>query len=220
MSWTDEYREIVEFYFWEPQHIGRAKGEKRFKNADDMYSHINKMEVSLNHILNIFFSLFPLGKMNCFDADESQTMMSAKQLEQIQREQKNATQPDMFFQGKTKNIAIELKTGSKSSLEQIKKYIKFNSELPDSLTKDFELIFLTPQSEIKKIFTEKYESVSEINKALTDIGIKPPKISFITYDDFYKSLCECKIENQIEEKLVSGLKTYLNDRAELGIAKL
>lgn len=217
MNWADEYREIVEFYYWEPQHIGRAKGTKRFNNPDEMYEHINKMEVSLNHILNIFFSLYPIHKIDCFDADESHTMLSAWQLELLQREQKTATQPDMFFQSKTKNIAIELKTGSKSNLGQIVKYINFNQTLPGSSEKEFELVFLTPQSEISKIFKEKYQSEAEIQKALRDIDIKPPKISFVSMDGFYQSFCVAKQHNETEEKLVVGLKTYLGKRQDLGI---
>lgn len=217
VNWTDEYREIVEFYYWQPQEIGRAGGKKRFKNADDMYDHINKMEVSLNHILNIFFSLYPIHKIDCFDADNSHTMLSAWQLELLQREQKTATQPDMFFQGKTKNIAIELKTSSKSNLGQIVKYINFNQTLPGSSEKEFELVFLTPQSEISKIFKEKYQLKADIYGALRGINIEPPKILFVSMDGFYKSLCVVKQHNETEEKLVTGLKTYLSKRQDLGI---
>lgn len=218
MNWTDEYREIVEFYYWEPQHIGRAKGEKRFKNADEMYEHINNMEVSLNHVLNLFFSLYPLHKLECFGADESHVMMSAWQLESLQREQKNATQPDMFFQGKSKNIAIELKTGSKSTLDQVVKYIKFNQALNDSSEKDFELIFLTPYSDMKKIFKEKYQTDQELHSSLKELGIEPPIISFISFDEFYKLLGVSKLHNEIEEKLVGGLVAYLGGRTDLKIA--
>lgn len=217
MNWTDEYREIVDFYYWEPQHIGRAKGVKRFNSADDMHEHINKLEVSLNHILNIFFSLYPLYKLNRFNADESHIMMNAWQLELLQRAQKNATQPDLFFQGNTKNIAIELKINSKSSLKQVIKYSKFNQSLPDNDTKEFELIFLTPHSEISKIFKEKYQSEDEIYKSLNNLGVKPPKISVISFSKFYRYLNTSKPRNETEEKLVAGLVLYLKNRDDLKI---
>lgn len=217
MNWTDEYREIVEFYYWEPQHIGRAKGEKRFNNANEMYAHVSKMEVSLNHILNIFFSLYPLNKLGCFNADESHTMMSAHQLEQLQQEQKNATQPDMFFQGKTKNIAIELKTASKSNLKQVVKYIKFNQELANSSAVEFELIFITPHNDISKIFKEKYSTEQELRSAILELSLVPPKISIISFNEFYKSLEVKSVRNETEEKLTTGLISYLDKRPELGI---
>ena len=108
MDWTDEYREIVEVYYWEPQHIGRAGGRKRFKNSDEMYRHINKIEVSLNHVLNVFFSLYPPHKLHCFKVAGDYERLSSWRLEQIEREQHKLTQPDMFFEGESDNIAAEL----------------------------------------------------------------------------------------------------------------
>lgn len=213
MDWTDEYREIVEFYYWEPQHIGRVSGNKRFNNADEMYSHVNSLEVSLNHVLNIFFSLYDIHKLDCFDADASHTMMSAWQLELLQREQHNATQPDLFFQGKDSNLAIELKLDSKSSKTQIIKYIEFNNKLANSSQKSFILTFLTPQSDISKIFKEKYTSLDGI---LTDIN-KHVRIRAITYRDLYESL-QKTTNNETEAKLVNGLLKYLNKRPELKIS--
>ena len=64
-QWNDEYYEIIDFYFWEPQHIGRSKTEKsRYKNMEDVKNHILNMEVSLNHQLNIFFRLAPEDFIN------------------------------------------------------------------------------------------------------------------------------------------------------------
>lgn len=218
MEWTDEYREIVEFYYWEPQHIGRAKGVKRFNNADEMYDHVNKLEVSLNHVTNILFSLYPLYKLDCFNtADESHIMMSAWQLELLQREQKNATQPDLFFKGKDKNIAIELKTNSKSNLDQILKYINFNKSILGDDKKEFELIFLTPQEDVSKIFKEKFKSSDDIYLVLKKLGLKIPKITFVSYDQLYQSLVRKDFDNDMEKKLITGYVNYLTKRPELAI---
>jgi len=219
MNWTDEYREIVEFYYWEPQHIGRAKGEKRFDSADEMYAHINKLEVSLNHVLNIFFSLYPLHKLDCFDADGSHAMLSAWQLELLQREQKNATQPDTFFEGNNKNIAIELKTASKSDLAQVIKYIRFNEALLGSESKDFDLVMLTPFDDISKVFKEKYQTTLELQDAIQEAGVMPPKISIISFSQLSLSLKSEHTHNETEKKLVAGLISYLDKRPELNITK-
>lgn len=218
MNWTDEYREIVEFYYWQPQDIGRANGVKRFKNADEMWDHVSRIEVSLNHVLNIFFSLYPLHKLDCFDADDSHVMLSAWQLELLQREQKNATQPDTFFEGNNKNIAIELKTASKSDLAQVIKYIRFNEALLDSESKDFELVMLTPFDDISKVFKEKYQTIMELQDAIQGAGVTPPKISIISFNQLLLSLKAEHTHNETEEKLVAGLISYLYKRPELNIA--
>lgn len=214
MSWTDEYREIVEFYYWEPQHIGRSLSGKRFKNADEMYAHINGLEVSLNQILNIFFSLLPLINIDCINGDTSNVLISSWQLETIIREQKNATQPDMFFTGSKKNIAIELKTGSKSSLDQVLKYVRFNQYIGKDTVLPLDLYFLTPEREITSIFKEKYSSIGELQTEIKAATALVPQIKLITYDDLFKSISRVHPNSETELRLVSGLLYYLDSRKE------
>lgn len=212
-SWTDEYREIVEFYYWEPQHIGRGSGGKRFSGADEMYAHVNTLEVSLNHILNIFFSLYPLHKVSCFDdADESHTMLSAWELETYQRQQKNATQPDLFFVGGTSNVAVELKLGSKTNLEQVAKYVRFHEAITPEQHKPLSLYFLTPHSDPSKLFQEHYAGHQEVAASLGAAGINPPTIHFITYADFVASLHAIQTRNVTERRLIDGTIAYLAAR--------
>ncbi len=217
MNWTDEYREIVEFYYWEPQHIGRAGGKKIYSGADEMYEHINKLEVSLNHILNIFFSLFPIERLDCFEIGEPVQMLSAAILEHHQREQKNATQPDMFFVGRSRNAAIELKLAAKSNLKQIEKYMGFNDAISEN-TKPLTLIYLTPTNDTSHIFTEKYASKLDILSELDDKGYsEKPLLSFITYNDLYNSLRKLIPSNETEKRLITGVITYLSSRNDLGV---
>ena len=213
MDWTDEYREIVEFYYWEPQHIGRAGGQKKFKNADEMYEHINRIEVSLNHVLNIFFSMYHLHQVSCFNIEDTHERLSSWRLETIEREQRKLTQPDMFFEGKDRNVAIELNTVSKCSLQQVQKYVNFHKALDRSGDKDFELIILSPHKELKLVFAEKYESLPDL---WSDLGEKVA-IKLVSYDELYKSL-SMPADDSAEYKLAEGLRRYLQKRPDLGFS--
>ena len=69
MSWLDSYYEAVEFFYWEPQHIGRKKhvpGE--FNTFEKVHKHLRQMEVTLNHNINQFLLLAPesLRTPDCF----------------------------------------------------------------------------------------------------------------------------------------------------------
>ena len=58
--WNTNYYEILQDYYWEPQHLDRGRlVQPRFENDKQVLWHIHKMEVSLNHILALFFSLAP-----------------------------------------------------------------------------------------------------------------------------------------------------------------
>lgn len=214
MSWTDEYREIIEFYYWEPQHIGRATNGKRFANADEMYEHVNSLEVSLNHILNIFFSLYSLGNLDCFNSDISHAILSSWQLEQYAREQKNATQPDIFFIGDTTNIAIELKTKSKSNLNQVLKYAVFNNAIGQDDIKPLVIYFIAPYKDVSRLFKEKFDRLSDIYNLLEVSDVQIPEIIIITYSELYSSLIKAKTENETEKRLLGGLISYLANRGD------
>lgn len=54
-EWTSEYYDVMEFYYWEPQHLGKIKNPKsQYSNQLKSLEHIQNMEVSLNHMFNVF----------------------------------------------------------------------------------------------------------------------------------------------------------------------
>ena len=64
-SWNNEYYDIMNFYYWEPQHLGKIKNpNSKIQSIHDALSHIAKMEVSLNHQFNLFFQLLPSVILN------------------------------------------------------------------------------------------------------------------------------------------------------------
>ena len=58
-DWTDEYESIVEFYFWEPQHLNRRAPPGRNPGIDEVLQRLRRKEVPLNHLLGILFRLIP-----------------------------------------------------------------------------------------------------------------------------------------------------------------
>jgi hypothetical protein len=193
-NWTDEYREIVEFYWWEPQMLGRSeKNYRRFRTADEMWSHLATKEVPLNHLLSIFFTLFPLQKIQSFKLSADSKIYSARQLDSIIKGQKNFTQPDFFIEGESECLAIELKTTSKGSLTQLLKYTKFN----DLVTgKRLRILMLTPYSR-DKVFKDNVE------------GFDSASVEYLSFADFCKELASLRKDcNDIEKKLIDGMLSY------------
>src|SRR6267143_6945853 len=59
-DWTDEYESILEFYFWEPQHLNRrAHTSGKNPGVDVVLDRLRTKEVPLNHLLGLFFRLVP-----------------------------------------------------------------------------------------------------------------------------------------------------------------
>ena len=119
----------MNFYYWEPQHLGKIKNqESKIKNINDALNHIAKMEVSLNHQFNLFFQLLPSNLINIifnkidyrFESTEKLEYQSIEDISLLNL--KDSTQPDVFFKSNTDLFAIEFKLGTKSSIEQLLKY--------------------------------------------------------------------------------------------------
>lgn len=228
MNWTDEYRDIIEFYYWEPQHLGRAKGIKRFDNVEQMWEHVDSIEVSLNHILNIFFSLYSNKTLfSKLGVEETYDYVSSRQVELWVQDTGGFTQPDMFFTGDNSNLAIELKLAAKTSLEQIAKYIIFNHKI--SQNKRLNIVFLTPYNDLEKITKEKLKTNLEITRSLEysklsknlqsncneqdyKAIVENTTISIISLSDFKNILVSLVPQNSTEDKLLSGTIDLLNNR--------
>ena len=196
MTWADEYREIVEFYWWEPQMIGRSlKNYHKFGSADEMWESVSKKEVPLNHVLNVFFALFPLEKLN-LGLSPSARAISSRELEALYRNQRGATQPDIFIEDIDSNIGIELKTTTKSSRQQLEKYVAFSRKVaPD---KRLRMVMLTPYDDPGRVFKDD----------ISDVDCQIDYLSFRTLCDTLDGLT---LSNDIERKLAAGVVEYMKE---------
>ncbi|MCI5050487.1 MAG: hypothetical protein MRY32_09215 [Rickettsiales bacterium] len=175
-SWAKEYYEIVEYYFWEPQHIGRQKNPNtKYVNAEMALDHVRNLEVSLNHIINIFFRLAPdnfinrmLEKYYDHQTDDAFVFTGREELRDIY----GATQPDVYFVGKDTTLSIELKLAAKTSPDQLAKYAVLNSHVEklDNRPRKHFLLYMTPSGRVDKL-APKLSTYEAIKTAISDEGI-------------------------------------------------
>jgi len=127
-GWVDSFYEALEFFYWEPQHLGRKKYDKaEFNSLPLVQKHLRKMEVTLNQNLHQFFLLAPSSLRNkLFGSLFGQPLHEPFKLEGRDVDAKfnlqNSTQPDLVFISDTNLVSIEMKVGAKSSLTQVLKY--------------------------------------------------------------------------------------------------
>lgn len=115
---------------------------------------LQKLEAPLHHAIEMFFTLAPNELIaQFFDIDPAEAanlrMIPWQRLESVTAANgKNAPlcelcQPDMLFDGRNVQVAVEIKAKSKSSLEQVLKYAALTSLRPRS-TAARKLVFLAP----------------------------------------------------------------------------
>lgn len=131
-DWADEYENILEFYFWEPQHLNRVSPPKdKRRPPAEVLGALMKREVPLNHQLNIFFRLAPKGLVERWlRATLTGTAAAQPALISLRGDPiMGATQPDLYFQCIGSRVFVELKVEAKSGLEQLCKYALLSAYL-------------------------------------------------------------------------------------------
>jgi len=175
-EWTSEYYDIMEFYYWEPQHLGKIKNPKsRYTNEKKALQHIQNMEVSLNHMFNIFFRLAPSSFVNqvttnCFgkNIQESFTLQGRYDILEFS----SLVQPDLLFGSKTTNFSIEMKIGAKSSLSQVYKYALLHwLEQQYSNSQKKSILLYMGKGSFSDLWVESYASAEELKKQALNLDI-------------------------------------------------
>ena len=240
-NWSEIIYDVYDFLYWEPQHIWKIKNPKnKLDSLDKTMEHIKNIEVSLNQILNIFFYFLPYNLF--YKLVENTTnkpiwndnyILYLKEVENIIDWINGSTQPDFFFIWERANISIEMKTKSKSSLDQLMKYAYLHIKDCERTgsNKDYTLIFLW-NWEFKNLWKDKFENVDELKKAFTvyeiadkmkkwDINlveykdkikdlVKNMNIWFLNYTDL-KNFCTHNIDNNKSDEKLINLLTWLVD---------
>jgi hypothetical protein len=152
-DWATEYRNIIEFYFWEPQHLNRVSPPKeKRRRPDDVLDALMRREVPLNHQLNMFFRLAPhalkarwlRGFFPALAVDTPRLVNNA-----VLRKAKifGACQPDLYFEAGGARVFVELKVDAKSGLEQLCKYALLSTYLDREVDpKPAGLVFMGPNA--------------------------------------------------------------------------
>ena len=180
-KWTSEYYDVMEFYYWEPQHLGKIKNPKsRYNNQFKSLEHIQNMEVSLNHMFNVFFRLAPSSFANslvnatCNTAIEDKLSMLGRY---DVREFSLVVQPDLLFISKSTSFSIEMKIGAKSSLEQVYKYALLHwLEQQYSGVERQSILLYIGKGEFQDLWVEKFTNPQEVISAAISSDISKLKL--------------------------------------------
>ncbi len=209
-TWCDEYREIVGFYYWEPQHLGRIKNPvTRYKNFESVWDHISGMEVALNHLLNMYFSLVPMELVNAetnWIQQDSYRFVGCVELEGIS----DFTQPDLLFRGGRADCAIELKVAKeKVTLAQIQKYVLLQAVAAPSTP--LQILVITTQSPFEESFADRFESAEQLRQALAILPIPAHLKSRVGEDAYAFQVEVLSVRALSYEDLATGIRARMEN---------
>lgn len=227
-NWSDEYLEILEFYYWEPQHLGKSKHPNtKYDSLEKVLEHIRRMEVSLNHIFNLFFTLLPNKETNelfsrVFQKPFNEEFyFNSRTTRDFVDSFKSATQPDLFFPSENHTVCIEMKVGAQSNFDQLMKYLLLAllENERSGKQKKFSLLF-TGVGPFEKLFKEGCKNICELREQFLgyEIGEKTKNgaielgayrepiyklsqeidIAYLSYAEFHSLLTEMNAETENE----------------------
>lgn len=170
--WTKYYYDILDFYFWEPQHLGKEKNpDSKYLSYSDIFNHLGKMEVSLNHQLALFFNIIPESILNTLlntitkQAEKEKYTYDSDKTRKIIEGLNDFTQPDFIFEGTKSLLALEVKLDSTSSMDQLMKYLLLFVLLKKKMKniKKYNLVFLA-KNEFRNVWNDELKDTDEILK--------------------------------------------------------
>jgi hypothetical protein len=214
MSWNDRYYDAVEFFCWEPQHLGKIRNpDSTLRNPKVAIERLRRIEVTLNHHFDFFFDLAPSALINhiftmvFLDSVVGKYKFFGRNVESNFDLEVNTTQPDLFFLNEHSIVSIELKIKSKSSVNQALKYafLGLAADLKQGVDRKHYLAFMAP-GKFSNLWLDGFQTVDELKYAMIlaastfqmksrtiDSDLYRPKfvqlitdmsISFINYRDF------------------------------------
>lgn len=175
--WNTTYYEIIQEYYWDPKLIGRVPAKPPiFANDREMLSSLRRMEVSLNHMLGLFFGLAPrdfihLLEVAAFGDTLDACYRSVGIFELRRSAPHDPTQPDIFLASDKACFSLEVKIGAKSDLEQVVKYALLHAthDKRHGSAHQSRLLYLTPRP-VGKTWKEGFEDVRSMQTALESFG--------------------------------------------------
>ena len=172
-NWTDLFYEAVEFFYWEPQHLGR-RSYPGSMTIGKVRTHLRKMEVTFNQNLAQFMVLAPEEAVNAMFGRAMGRQFTDKFVmdsRDVDRKYnlRNIVQPDLLFNSAKTTIALELKIGAKSDLRQVMRYALLGVavEMHERREKEHHLIFMGVGN-FSKLWKAKYASIDDLKKALRE----------------------------------------------------
>jgi len=176
--WNNEYYDNLEFYYYEPDHL-RKKTDPNLdtQSVQDVVKRLRRIEVSLNHQMNLFFQLAPIIFKNdffqrCFGVNiDDDWKLVGREIDKLWKIN-GITQPDLFFNGRTTNVAVELKLSSKLSIEQVLKYAYINilEQQYSNSSKQYFLLFMG-KGDFENQWVEIFPTIDSMREALPSVRL-------------------------------------------------
>ena len=172
--WNSCYYDSIQEIYWDARNmLGKISPDPLiFANDREMLGNLRRLEVSLNHILALFFSLAPQDftsdlERQVFSDSCDQPFRNVDIFELRRNAPHDPTQPDVFLVSNDTCLSIEVKIGSKSYLEQAVKYALLHCDYEKRTGPKLasRLIFLTPRS-VSKTWKENFHDIASMREAL------------------------------------------------------
>jgi len=177
-TWVDSYYQALEFFYWEPQHLGRqSKVSGKRLSIQTVNQRLNSLEVTLNHNLDQFFRLAPraltrrilhsaLGRSGA-----NQLQMHGRSID-TDFALAGSVQPDFLFESSEEVISIEMKIEAKSSISQVLKYalLSLAVELERREARQHFLVYLG-REKFSRLWREGFTNPSDLQVVLADIDV-------------------------------------------------
>jgi hypothetical protein len=242
-SWTEEYYDIVDHYFWAPDRLGhRSDKERRLKKSSEVLGVLRRIEEPLNHILGIFFALAPSRFVHELFARHAGVTITDELVLLGRGIQKgygiaDVTQPDFAFDGPSTFVTIEAKVGAgKSSLEQVLKYALLHAMIDEKTPRTTRALLYLSEGPPAKLFsrfvdwadlkTRAFEALpsvqkpaflrmSESEREVLRLSLETMPISHVSYRAFDDLLGEYEARAVDNEANGVEARLYRGLRAEL-----
>jgi hypothetical protein len=160
-AWPELVYRFIEFYKWEPQHLGRGKSVREFQEG------VRRKEVPLNFMFLLLLRWLPPD-------------VTQKLLEQFALEGCSGTghfrlahphfpsyiQPDVYLESERARVFIELKLNAKIDVEQVQKYLLLHSELEVQLSGKKPFLFVLGPKDFADTWTPSGEATNDIQSFL------------------------------------------------------
>ena len=171
-DWVTAYYAALEFFWWEPQHLGRRKhASAQLDTLGKVSRHIHGIEVTLNQLLNQFFTLAPVSlRAELFEArfgtafapldfwgDDTVRALGVESI----------VQPDLLFVSDSEVVSIEMKIRAKCSVAQVLKYALLGVAVESHTgRRRSHSLLLLGKGDFSDLWQERFASVAELQQAM------------------------------------------------------
>lgn len=221
-GWIERFYDVLEWCFWTPSNMGRKPDPAiQKKGWGPVEEKMKRTEEPLNLILRLLFSTAPaefsrrLSVAAFGERWDEEFELCGRDFEERFSLPANSTQPDFAFYSQTSILTVEMKTGTKTSYDQLAKYAYFHHRAETTFPRcnkhgliylakrDWD--FLWPGSEKLDIEGRRNMAAEHIPDRVGISGVKVDrdtvlkvletmKIGFLSYDDLSRVLCEMSAE--------------------------